>query len=597
MSLLPSTISMWCLFNVCLRKTLNKFEVRRNPGEPPLVPGHLIWGNGAEFAKDAVSYLLDCKKRFGNVFTIRLLNTHMTLLMDHNDYENLGKERNFDFDPIQKQVNWNVFHFILKDPRKMMKETGKWVKGKSLLGNLTTFLANLNIAFEKVVTLNEKNMNAVGNEKIMNGNIKSEKIHTNTGIIQNGNEDVGLDLKSIMDGSKIDKRLEQYHVGLDAKNYLNRKCPFSNVNSKMMRVNADLKEKLIADDSQEWFQSGLRIFACNTMFSAIFNTIFGFSDDNVFSYKKAFSHFDVFHKYFNYFWLGLPKIFFPEAVSALEQLLTFPEADELLQRDDLSPYVRNAIYHMRNSGQTDGDIKGHNLVFLHVNYNTFRISFWILYYIITNDDARQALQDEMTQLFESKYDPESKTVKLSIKDIDNMEVLNSIVDESFRMASGVFMVRYVVQDTDFKSCDGKTYSIRAGDKVAIYPPAIHKDPELFDDPSVTKFDSFNFLLLKLSLLTFKYDRFLKGNNVSSDGSPLSNAVMPFGSLCPGKKFAILQTKVYAMSVISRFNFQMMPGEVAEIDSRYHGHEILPPVKDVQVKFRPISNPYNIAIVE
>ena len=76
----------------------------RRPGEPPLVPGHLVWGNGATFAKDAVAFLLESRKKYGNVFTICLLNCHMTILMDHRDFELLGKEKNFDFDQIQKQV-------------------------------------------------------------------------------------------------------------------------------------------------------------------------------------------------------------------------------------------------------------------------------------------------------------------------------------------------------------------------------------------------------------------------------------------------------------------------------------------------------------
>ena len=94
------------------------------------------------------------------------------------------------------------------------------------------------------------------------------------------------------------------------------------------------------------------------MFAAIFNTIFGFSDEKKFNSKKAFFNFDIFHKYFNYFWLGLPKLLFPEAAKALQHLLTFPEADELMSRKDLSPYIRNAIIYMRESGQNDGDIKG-----------------------------------------------------------------------------------------------------------------------------------------------------------------------------------------------------------------------------------------------
>lgn len=47
------------------------------------------------------------------------------------------------------------------------------------------------------------------------------------------------------------------------------------------------------------------------------------------------------------------------------------------------------------------------------------------------------------------------------------------------------MVRYVNEDTTFKTSDGKEHLIRQGDRVAMYPPAIHKDPEIFEDPLVS----------------------------------------------------------------------------------------------------------------
>jgi len=46
------------------------------------------------------------------------------------------------------------------------------------------------------------------------------------------------------------------------------------------------------------------------------------------------------------------------------------------------------------------------------------------------------------------------------------------------------MVRYITKDTQFEDSNGKTHLMRQGDRVAIYPPAIHKDPEIFDEPTV-----------------------------------------------------------------------------------------------------------------
>jgi len=62
--------------------------------------------------------------------------------------------------------------------------------------------------------------------------------------------------------------------------------------------------------------------------------------------------------------------------------------------------------------------------------------------------------------------------------------LDSVVQETSRISSGVFMVRYIKEDTQFTMPDGDTHLMRKGDRVAIYPPAIHKDAEIFEDPLV-----------------------------------------------------------------------------------------------------------------
>ena len=66
--------------------------------------GNLLWGNAADFASDAISFLHDAQRRHGNVFTLRLINQHVTMVMDPHSYTSLSNERNFDFEPIQKQV-------------------------------------------------------------------------------------------------------------------------------------------------------------------------------------------------------------------------------------------------------------------------------------------------------------------------------------------------------------------------------------------------------------------------------------------------------------------------------------------------------------
>ena len=64
-------------------------------------------------------------------------------------------------------------------------------------------------------------------------------------------------------------------------------------------------------------------------------------------------------------------------------------------------------------------------------------------------------------------------------------ITDSITKETLRVSGGVFMVRSVAEDTEFETEEGRKYSLRKGDKVAMYPPAIHKDPEIFENPDVS----------------------------------------------------------------------------------------------------------------
>jgi len=114
---------------------------------------------------------------------------------------------------------------------------------------------------------------------------------------------------------------------------------------------------------------------------------------------------------------------FPKAVAALTELLQCPNADELLARPDLSHQLRRAIDFMQTNGQNELEIKGHNLVYLHVNYNTFRLAFWALSNLLETPDAADALHAELDELLQARYDPATNTALLDAKDVENLKVL------------------------------------------------------------------------------------------------------------------------------------------------------------------------------
>jgi hypothetical protein len=301
------------------------FGCCRRPGEPPIVKGSLIWGSAIDFNTHAVEFLHKATKNYGKVFTIRLINQYLTIVNDVHAYEALSKERNFDFDPIQKQVNWNVFSFILKKPKKMIRDTGKTVRGAAMTKGMSSFVDKLDRAFDKV------------------------------------------------------------------------------------------------DAAPQWSDKGLRSFASATLFTGLFNSIFGDSDNHAFNASETCHNFDVFHKFFNFFWLGFPKKCFPSAMKALEGMLCQPNSTEMLAREDCSDYLRTAINFMLSEGQSEADIMGHNLVYLHVNYNTLRMAFWVLNNLLTNEKALAAFMDELDAAIEERRCGDEAT--FTTKDIEQLPIL------------------------------------------------------------------------------------------------------------------------------------------------------------------------------
>ncbi len=144
-----------------------------------------------------------------------------------------------------------------------------------------------------------------------------------------------------------------------------------------------------------------------------------------------------------------------------------------------------------------------------------------------------------------------------------------------RLCSGVFMIRAVKGDTDFRMSsqsngveNAESYRVREGDMVAVYPPMFHYDPELFESP-----------------LEFRYDRFLPGKRFLKDGKPVGNPLMTFGALCPGQQLATLQCHWTLLSLLATREYELLEGERTELDRSCYGHEVLPPTRDVRLRHR------------
>ncbi|KAK3102926.1 hypothetical protein FSP39_014974 [Pinctada imbricata] len=197
-----------------------------------------------------------------------------------------------------------------------------------------------------------------------------------------------------------------------------------------------------------------------------------------------------------------------------------------------------------------------------------------------NKEALEALREEVMESIKYKMndrDDEGR-IEFSLEEVDSLKVLDSIIKETLRISGGVFMVRGIAEDTWFEMNDGQKYFLRKGDKVAMYPPAIHRDPEIFENPDEYKFDRF-------------VDRKFYKN-----GKEVKTPILSFGSLCPGKKYAITQAKWFLLSLVHTFDIELCEGEKTELDVHYYGHEILPPTNEVQMRYRLRKEHENLIFV-
>ncbi|PVD24508.1 hypothetical protein C0Q70_14991 [Pomacea canaliculata] len=469
------------------------FRTRRN-NEPPYVAGHFLWGSGVEFSQNVVLFLHKSQKQLGDIFTFRVLNKYITIIMDPHCYEDFNKERNFDFAPMVAKVNRNIFGFTVKDSFGLITYASKTVKGKHLRSSMKIFTRNLQDSLEELMKTNDTHAS--------NCNVEA-------------------------DGNTID-----------------------------------------------WSRESLRTMMSKTLFTAIFYTAFGHSADPSGEEKVKDFHpqvfdknFQNFHKVFNYLWIGLPRRLFPKAAESYNIMCQLLNHHELLQRNEVSDFVKFSIEYMLQVGEKDEDIMGHTLVYLHVQYNTVRLAYWCVYKMVEQPRVLMDLEMELSKAIEEKREDGEETVAFTLNEINKLPLLDSFLKETLRMYGGAVMIRYCTDDTEFKMPNGQKYAVRKGNMVAMYPPTTHMDPEIFKDPEA-----------------FKHDRFVNATFYKY-GKELKNPLAPFGSLCVARQMAPLQVKWFLVNLINSFSLELPEGEKTEPKTECYGHEILPPVNDVQVHFR------------
>ncbi|XP_025108085.1 cholesterol 7-alpha-monooxygenase-like [Pomacea canaliculata] len=377
---------------------------------------------------------------------------------------------------------------------------------------------------------------------------------------------------------EIAKRLKGMYVNTTMDNFAKHvQNSFTDLTKTSAMTTSDCNANINTDGntSVDWRREMLFTLMSKTMFPSLFYTLFGRSVDpsgeektKNFCPKVFHDNFNLFHKYFTYLWIGLPLKLFPQAVEALTVLLQQPTSHNMLRRDGVSEQIKVSINHFHQHGHSEQDIALYNLVIFHVNYNTFRAAYWCVYKLAEDPRILKDLERELHEAIEMKRADGEESVAFTLAEIGEFPLLDSFWKETLRMYSGTLMTRYITEDTEFEMPSGQKYTVRKGDRAVMCAAGVHMDPEIFEDPEVFKHKRF------VNTTFYKY------------GKELKKLIFSFGSLCPGQRSAILQGKWFLMNLINSFSLQLPEGQKAEPNTEKYGNEILPPVNDVQIDFRP-----------
>ncbi|KAM3865856.1 cytochrome P450 7A1-like [Diretmus argenteus] len=361
----------------------------------------------------------------------------------------------------------------------------------------------------------------------------------------------------------------------------------------MMGIIQDIILRSDTLSTDHWEVDGIFAFCYKVMFEAGYLTLWGkeLEGDKPQARQEAQKHsvlnvmenFKEFDKIFPALVAGLPIQLFKSAYIARENLAKTMHADNLSKRVNVSDLISMRIL-LNDTLSTFDDLckcRTHVGVLWASQANTLPATFWSLFYMIRSPDAMKAAYEVVQRILESSgqtVDSRDPRLNLTRKELDNMPVLDSIIKEAMRLSSASLNIRLAKEDFLLHLDNQEAYHIRKDDAIALYPPMLHYDPEIYEDP-----------------YEYKFDRFLDENGQEKTtfyrgGRRLRYFYMPFGSgvtKCPGRFFAIYQIKQFLILVLSYFDMELLDPAiiVPPLDQSRAGLGILQPTYDVDFKYK------------
>ncbi|KAM9287698.1 7-alpha-hydroxycholest-4-en-3-one 12-alpha-hydroxylase [Cariama cristata] len=213
--------------------------------------------------------------------------------------------------------------------------------------------------------------------------------------------------------------------------------------------------------------------------------------------------------------------------------------------------------------------------------NTGPTAFWLLLYLMKHPEAMKAVKDEVDKVLREngqQVKPGSPPINITRDMLNQAPLLDSALEETLRLVAAPILIRAVLQDTSLTMSSGTEYTLRKGDRVALFPHiSVQMNPEIHSEPH-----------------KFKYDRFINPDGTKKvfykNGKRLKYFNMPWGagvSICPGRFFATAEMKLFVFLMLSHYDLELVNGEeeIPAIDVSRWGFGTMQPVHDVRFRYR------------
>ncbi|XP_011362887.1 25-hydroxycholesterol 7-alpha-hydroxylase [Pteropus alecto] len=332
--------------------------------------------------------------------------------------------------------------------------------------------------------------------------------------------------------------------------------------------------------STNWDMAYLLTFCSSVIFEITFTTIYGrfLAGDRKKFITELQDDFFKFDNKFPYLVSDIPIELLGNVKSIQKKLIKCLTSENIAKMQELSEVVqmRQDILEKYYTFK-DAEIGAHHLGFLWASVaNTIPTTFWVMYYLLRHPEAMAALRDEIDHLLQSTGQKRGSgfSIHITREQLDSLVYLESTILEALRLCSFSSIIRFVQEDLTLPSETGD-YRLRKGDFIAIFPPFLHYDPEIFEAPEEFRFDRFT-------------ENGKKKTTFFKRGKKLRYYLLPFGfgtSKCPGRFLAVNEIKQLLVILLTYFDLEIMDDKLIQLDYSRFLFGIQYPNSDVLFRYK------------